>query len=281
FELPFTEVFDMEGLSENMECEVTYDICETEAVLSRNSGGEMRCVSLNMDVAVSVRTECREELSMLSDCYFTDIACDLSYDELETEEVIERPIFSAMLKEILQKEQGAPDIAGVYTVCAKPYITATQIQSGRLAVSGRAIVYVLYITDNTQVPVCSINEEIPFSYMIDCENAVRDAEVELVAECEHVSYAISSAGSVEIRCGISISGKIIKKSKRRVITDITASELPQRDSGIVIYFAKSGDSIWDISKRYHVTGDSIVECNNLDDNCEITPGEKLIIPISC
>ncbi|MDD6735603.1 MAG: DUF3794 domain-containing protein, partial [Clostridiales bacterium] len=28
FELPFTEVFDMEALSENMECEVTYDICE-------------------------------------------------------------------------------------------------------------------------------------------------------------------------------------------------------------------------------------------------------------
>lgn len=280
FELPFTEVFDVEGLTEDTECEVTYEIGDTDASLSRNAEGEMKCVSLNVNIGVSVRTECREEISVLSDCYFTDSECELAYEELETENVIERPIFSAMLKEILQKEQGAPEIAGVYTVCAKPYITATQIQSGRLAVSGKAVVYVLYLTDNPQMPVCSINEEIPFSYMIDCENAVRDAEVALTAECEHISYAISSASSVEIRCGICISGKIIKKSHRRVITDVTTSELAKHDRGIVIYFTKNGDSLWDIAKHYHVNGDKIIACNNLGECTEIAGGEKLIIPVS-
>ncbi len=280
FELPFTEVFDMEGLTENSECEVIYETGDTDAALSQNADGEMKCIVLNIGVCVSVRTECREEVAVLSDCYFTDSECQPAYEELETENVIERPVFSAMLKEILQKEQGAPEIAGIYTVCAKPYITATQIQSGRLAVSGKAVVYVLYITDNPQMPVCSINEEIPFSYMIDCENAVRDAEVLLTAECEHVSYAISSSNSVEIRCGICISGKMIKKTSRRIITDVSVSELPQHDRGIVIYFTKSGDTLWDIAKHYHVKGDSIIACNDMGECAEISGGEKLIIPVS-
>ncbi|MBO5059960.1 MAG: DUF3794 domain-containing protein [Clostridia bacterium] len=280
FELPFTEVFDADELSEGAECDIMYQIGETDFSLTANHGDEGKSMALSAEISVCVKSECVEEIPIVSDCYFTNQDCDISMEEIEAEEIAARPMFSAVMKELMQKEENAPDIMSVYTAVAKPYITATQMQNGRIAVSGKSVVYVLYTTENPQIPVCSINEEVPFSYMIDCENISRGDEVLLNVECEHISYTISSQNAVEVRCGLGITGKVIKKSSVRVITNIETRELAKKDSSIVIYFAKKGDSIWDIAKRYHVKCESILSCNGLDEGASVIQGEKLIIPVT-
>lgn len=275
FEIPFTEVFDMEELNEETVCDITYSTGECEFNLSAGR------IDMSAQVNVCVKTEHLEELSALSDCYFTNASAGLSYETFETEEIAARPMFSAVMKELLQKDASLPDISGIYTVCAKPYITASQPQNGKLAVSGKTMVYVLYTTDNPQVPVCGISEEIPFSYMIDCECSDRETEAALSCECEHISYTISSANAVEVRCGIAISGKIIKKSQISIITDVSAEPAENKESGIVVYFANKNESLWDISKKYRVKSESIASANNLDSNATLSGGEKLIIPVSC
>ncbi len=280
FEIPFTEVFDMEDLCEDMECEVTYQICDTKFSLSEGLGGEGKCISMTAEVLVCVKCETEEEAPILCDCYFTDRDCALECEDMENEEITDRPKFSAIIKELLQKGENAPEIEGVYTAVAKPYITSSQIQNGRIAVSGKTVVYVLYTTNNPQIPVCSISEEIPFSYMIDCEDKSRDLDVLLSIDCEHLSYTISSASSVEVRCGIAIKGKVVKKSSVRVIKNIEECEQLKQESGMIIYFVKDGDKIWDIAKHYHVKCESILSCNGLDEYSELVKGEKLIIPVT-
>lgn len=280
FEIPFTEVVDIEGLKEDCDCDITYQICDTDFSVSQNMSGDGKCLLMNAEILISIKCECQEEVPVISDCYFTNVDCVLSCCELETEEVIDKPMFSAVMKELLQKDSAAPEIRGVYTAVAKPYIASSQIQNGRIAVSGKTVVYVLYTTENPQIPVCSINEEIPFSYMVDCENASRDADVMLNIECEHISYTISSGNAVEIRCGLGINGKVIKKSKAKVINEIDEKELPCSDSGMVIYFVKDGDSLWDIAKHYHVKCEDVLYCNGLEEGVELIKGEKLIIPVT-
>ncbi len=274
FEIPYTEVFDMEGLCENAECEISYAVGDCDFSLNGENN-----LSVSADISIYVKTETCENIKALSDCYFTNAESRLSYELLETEQIVERPMFSAVIKEMLQKGADMPDIENIYTVCAKPYISSTQMQSGRLAVSGKMRVYVLYTSSSESMPVCSIDEEIPFSYMIDCDNASREDEIRLSCECEHISYTISSAGSVEIRCGIAICGKIVKKSTARVITDIEVSEKSEKESGMVIYFAKSGETLWSIAKQYQVKAENILLANGLDENYTPKNGEKLIIPV--
>ncbi len=280
FELPFTEVFDTEEIDETCECDVSYQILDTEFALSAALSGEGKCILMNAEVLVCVRCELHQEIPILCDCYFTDADCDTYFDEIETEEVVEKTMFSAVMKELLQRKENSPEIASVYTAVAKPYITSSQIQNGRIAVSGKTVVYILYTTDNPQIPVCSLNEEIPFSYMIDCENLTKDCEILLSVDCEHISYTISSSNAVEVRCGIGISGKIIKKSIIRVVKDVEMKELTDRQCGMVIYFVKGGDNVWDIAKKYHVKCESILSCNGLSEDAKLIKGEKLIIPVT-
>ena len=272
-EIPFTEVFDIEELGEETLCDITYSVGDCSFIL-KGSMAEM-----SAQITLNVKTEHQDEFSILSDCYFTDTNEIISYETFENEEIVARPIFSAVMKEILQKDSSLPEISGVYTVSAKPFINATQIQNGRLAVSGRTTVYILYTADNPQMPVCSISEDIPFSYIIDCDCREKDAQAMLSCECEHVSYTINSANSIEIRCGISIKGKIVKKQQVRVISDVASSPIENQKSGIIVYFTKKDDMLWDISKRYHVKAESIISANGLEEDAVFSGGEKLIIPV--
>lgn len=278
FEVPFTEVFDMDGITESARCGISYEISSADAAVMSDANGEMRCISFTAEILTAVRTEYKEEISAVADCFFTDCGCELLYSDIETTEINERIDYTAILKETLQKGQGMPDIAGVYNVCAKPYITAAQLQNGKLAVSGRTIVYVLYVTENSERAVCNISGEIPFGYMIECENSVKGAQTEITAECSSISYAVTSPGAVEIRCGLKFSGKTLHKSTKRVITDIKTAQLPPSEKGFAVCFTEKGETLWDIAKRYHVSEESICACNE-GETAELCGGEKLIIPV--
>ena len=279
-EIPFTEVFDVAGLSEGEECEVSYEIGETAYELA-NAAEDTSSLKARADVTVGIKRDEKENISVVSDCYFTDADCKFSYEDVKMQGVAEQIKFSQVLKQLLSKEEGAPDIASVYRVQAKPFITSSKIQNGKLDVSGKVLIYVMYITDDEETPIASIKEEVPFNYSIDCDGQIAEEnKIMLSVECEHISYIINSKDSVEVRCGLVISGKIINVLNESIISDISEEPRENTKNGIVVYFVKEGDSLWDIAKHYHIKTDKIISSNNLDAEYSPSAGEKLIIPLS-
>lgn len=278
-ELPFTEVFDIAGLKEDEECEVSCEIGETAYELI-SVAEDTSALKVRADITVGVKTEREESVSVLSDCYFTDSDCVFSYEDVKLQSTAERISFSAVIKQLLEKDAGAPDILGVYKAQAKPVITSSETENGKLCVSGKVMIYVLYLTGDEEDPISAIREEVPFSYAIDCDGSIaEDNKTVLDAECEHISYVINSKDAVEVRCGLMISGKIINIAEERIISDISEQPIAGKKSGIVLYFAKEGDSIWDIAKNYHIKTDSLRKANGIDAEAELCGGEKLIIPV--
>ena len=279
-EVPFTEVFDISGLSEDEECEVSIEIGETAYELL-NTAEDTSSVRVKADITVGVKTEQEETVSVMDDCYFTDADCDFSYEDMQLQSVAEQVKFSAVLKQLLEKEESAPDIVSVYRVQAKPIITASEVKNGKLGVSGEVQIYVMYMTDDEKMPIAAIKEEVPFNYIIDCDEKVADdSKTVLCVECEHISYVISSKDAVEVRCGLVISGEIINTFREKIISDIATRPRTETKNGIAVYFVKNGDSMWDISKSYHIKTESIYEANGLDGEYKLVQGEKLIIPLS-
>ena len=70
-------------------------------------------------------------------------------------------------------------------------------------------------------------------------------------------------------------------AENTVIDNITAVENKEceRRKGIVVYFAKKGDVLWDIAKKYSTSCENIAMHNNLEED-KITQGTKIFIP-SC
>ena len=71
---------------------------------------------------------------------------------------------------------------------------------------------------------------------------------------------------------------MINKREIELITGIEQIDSVQTaDGNITIYFVQSGDTLWNIAKRYCVACSEIIKINSLKDE-NIKPGTKLMIP---
>ncbi len=278
FEMPFTEVFDWEKINEDCDCELVYDVKEAEFKLKDGAEEGKKYISACIQVQVTAFMDNFQNLQYIKDCYFTDSLCNLEYSNLVCEDVCAKPMFSNLVKHMIEKEGNLPDISGIYTSVAKPYITSTDVQNGRISVSGKISLCILYLSDDPRNPLSGLTEEVPFSHMIECANATQETEVLLKVECEHISCTLNSSNSIEVRCGICIEGKVIKKSEIKVIKDIALLENKEKEKAMIVYFSKKGDTVWNIGKRYGVKCQDIKDCNHLEEGEEPVPGQKIVIP---
>ena len=62
-----------------------------------------------------------------------------------------------------------------------------------------------------------------------------------------------------------------------VVYQYNSTNGKSNDYGIKIYFAKKGESLWDIAKRYEITTKSLIETNNLSDEETLSENTKIIL----
>ena len=279
FEIPFTEVFEIDGIKEDTECELFYQIGDTKISKEQSQGEDSGCFLVYSEVAVCVKTIKKEEAVFIKDIYFTNAESNIVTENIKTDTVCDTINFSTVVKEIVQKEENMPNILSVYQAVAKPYISATEKKNDKISVSGKIILYILYMSTNKESPLCSINEEIPFNYVIDTVEETSDAQLFLDSECEHLSYTLASENAVEIRSGIKIFGKLIKKTEMSLIKDVEITSQMEKESMVLVYFVKKGDTLWDISRKYKIKSSEIAEYNSILGEDALQEGQKLLIPI--
>jgi LysM repeat protein len=51
----------------------------------------------------------------------------------------------------------------------------------------------------------------------------------------------------------------------------------QEDYSMIVYFVKTGDTLWEIAKNFKVTVDSLVKVNEIENPDLIYSGDKLYI----
>lgn len=275
-EIPFTEVLDADGVSEDTVCDIDYStlgiMCETHP----DSDGDLRMCEVDIDLCASVRGTENMEMEVLEDCFapYKDTECDT--ESVTVTETIERPISQNTIREIIDFPSNVPSVSGVYNVMTNVNVTKAELQRNKIICEGKIEAYILYLTDTDENPVYSIKKDIPFSYMLECENACDGAEIGIKAVVRHVSYNLNSTGGLELRCLLSIEGRLQRKTELNNICDVHETER-STNRGIVIYFVQDGDNLWHVAKKYGVPRDRIKECNSMESD-KISSGEKLFIP---
>ncbi len=276
-ELPFTEVFDADGVGEDSICDVDYCLMGVMCEALPDSDGDMRIAELDIDIAAAVRGVEIEEKEILSDCFIPYKNTKCETERIRLTETVERPAVQNTLREIIDFPSNVPGVRGVYNVMTNAFVTKAELQRNKIICEGKIEAYILYLTDSGENPVYSYKKDIPFSYMLDCRSGADAPDVNIKAVVRHVSYNLNSTGGLELRCLLDIESKLQKVTEIDNITDIIAEERNKR-SGIVIYFSREGDTVWDIAKSYAVPQEMIKQYNNADEN-STDGGRKFFIPM--
>ncbi len=277
-ELPFAEVWDMEGLTEDTECEIEYSIEEGELLIEEDTDGDLREALASVIVTAQLKAAQSVEVDMIEDCYVPYKKTTASSEKISLEEVAARPSVQNTIREIVEISSSAPSVSNVYNVVTKPYITKVGFERNKLICEGKLEACILYVSDSNENPVYSIKKNIPFSYSMDCDAEGDGLVPKIKAEVKHTGYNLNAAGEVEIRCILAISANITRQIEFEMITNVECEESSVRNgSKIVIYFVQNGDSLWSVAKRYGVPCQTIREFNEMTDD-NIKTGMRLLIP---
>lgn len=276
-ETPFTEVFDIDGAGEDAICDIEYSTAGVMTAAEADSDGDMRIVTVDIDVIASVKATEETEEEILSDCFVPYRSTKCGYETTVLTETVERPSGQYNVREVIDFPSGVPGVSGVYNVITNAVVTKSEIQRKKLLCEGRIETFILYLTDTAENPVYSIKKDIKFSYMLECENDCSDCMAKVKVNVRHISYNLNAAGALELRCLLEIDAKLMRQNSISNISSVECSER-ESDNSIIICFVKNGDTVWDIAKRYGVPQKSIIESNDMDENAVLTGGEKLFIP---
>jgi hypothetical protein len=272
-QLPFTEVFETEENCEEDFADVRCEVSEKSFSQSPDANGNMRVISIEVLIKAELSVRRMQHISYLCDCYFYGAETCLEHESVNVEQLTLYPKVIKNLREQAIQDKRMPRISSVYNVVAKPKnVSVTESEDG-VSLSCVLDVSVLYLSENPENPICCFKSELPIEHF---EKEIKGACFADV-ECEHISYSLNGAGEVEIRAALEISFEAREEKELDTVCEISKGEA-SKSAELVIFFAKDGETLWDIGKRFRVSQEEIVELNRLDSDNGILASKRLIIP---
>lgn len=181
------------------------------------------------------------------------------------------------VKEIIAPAENAPEIVSVYNLFARPVISSAAVRGGKVNIDGTLEVYISYITSAPQMPIYSFKHDIPINFGMDT-TAADDCSCLADISVLHTGFNLNMANELELRASLSVSAKLTKTAEIQTVSDCSIAE-SESESGIIIYFVQSDDTLWNIAKHYCVSISELAEINGLDEDSDLITGKRLIIPI--
>ncbi len=274
-ELPFTEIIDLPGAGENMDCDVDYSV--KSLYFETDDDNESNMLGVEVILCVYARAVQSEKLDIIDDCFSTEADIKIEYEEKCIDKIISSDKENITVKGTLSLPEDKNPIASVYNVSAVPITKSVSSENSSLTVNGVLKTTVLYKSQNDAYPIQSFLGEIPFSYTSPTFTSDSEPLVECSASLISCSYTLSSDNSVDIRANVNVSLSLIESQCTKLISDMTCCEAPEKTASLIVYFVSEGDTVWDIAKKYKTTPEKIIALNSLDSEAPLSAGTKLLI----
>ncbi|MBE7010838.1 MAG: DUF3794 domain-containing protein [Ruminococcaceae bacterium] len=278
-ELPFTDVVDVPGLDDSCLCHVRYEVKRVQHAIGQDVNGDHRVVILEALLSVGIVAGKTDAICMIDDCYSTEYATTVKREKMAVNELLCEGTSYENIKDIVTVATEHPPVDVVYSVACKPLIKEVQVGQDGLHVKGRLSCSILYGSHQGEKVINRLVHELDFMHHI----VVDEAETSDLSECmitdTGISFSINAAGEIELRCVLEFYSRIMR---RREIDYVTACEVHEdkkevKGKGLIIYFARAGETLWDVAKYYHIDGESIKSLNRLCDDY-LSAGQKILIP---
>lgn len=275
--IPFTEILDAEGITEEYFNHVDFDVADSGFVLSTDTDGDSRVIDCNVKILVHITSDEIVTANAVTDAYSTISKLMVSSSYFEIEELACDIRSAATIKGNIVPIEGIPPIGHIYNVVAKPYVETAVANGDKIVVEGSIDTYILYISSKDDSPVYNFKADVPFSISFDAAGVNLDNKINAKLETNHISYNMNAAGEIEVRIVLSADVAAYKIEGIDIISNISEEELKADETpSIILYFVQKGDTLWDIAKRYHTKTTYIEDLNELKGS-SIQEGEQLLI----
>ncbi|WP_317366966.1 SPOCS domain-containing protein [uncultured Tyzzerella sp.] len=281
-DIPFNGSIEIDGATDDMIGDVYLDIQEKNIQILEDVDGEPRLIGMDIYIGCNIKVSYENEMNILEDAYALDKKINIEKNIQSYPMLVCKNKNQASIKEVVKLDEDCPPILQVLKVSGKPILDNVEILEDKIIAEGILDCKILYITNNDEYPIHCFNTIIPYRQAIDAKGTnPQMAKVDINSYIEHIGVNMMSDKDVEIRCAINFDTCVLKEKEVAFITDVIFEEIDEEFlnsiASMIIYVVQSGDTLWDLAKKFNTTVDDIVELNDIENPDLIYPGQKLLI----
>lgn len=276
-EISFANILEADGIRDEMNCEHSVKLTDISASFTTDAEGKPCIIELSTQISMRVIARCSVNIDCVEDAYLPHGALECKTSPVSVESVETVINSDAEFREKVTLPEAVPPIETVYQLIARPFTENCVSEGGKLRISGYTEIYLLYLSSDDGVPVCSHKTNIDFS--VECDSP--GCMLTPVASCKlrNISYTINNERTVELRGSVDVEVQCIRTTDADIIYDAAVCEYtPVPRPSIIVSCVHSGRTLWDIAKEYSVSPEDILAANALESEQQLHSGSALIIP---
>lgn len=268
--IPVMGFVDIENISDEAICDVDYQF---KNLIIKPNNGDMNSIYIEAEIEISCFAYEIKNINLIEDLY--SISSNLNFTQKE----IKTMSGKQNLKEScdIREQINIPEMDGnrIYNVKTVPKILNTTIKNGRIIYEGEMSIELLYEMNSS---VSSRNVEVPFNFEIMSDEISDNCMIDTNIDVKRDDFIVNS-GNIDANIELEFNVNISRNERLSIINEISLEETRENNIySMVIYFVKSGDTLWKIAKKFKSTIEDIARVNGIEDVDKIYPGQQLYIP---
>ena len=279
-QVPFGGTIDCAGCDESMVGDIRVKVQSKDLVEKADEDGEERLLDWEVVLDLAIKIYSDEEVELLKDVYSTALDVEPVLGECNFENLLMKNDSKVRILDKIEVPEGKPEILQIICSDGEVRIDDKELTNEGIKVEGVLEVCILYITKDDAVPLASVKGIVPFSQTIEVRGINANSLYHMEGSLEQMGVSMVDSSEIEVRASIRLDTIAFDKICAPMICDLQIGEIDyekmQELPGVVCYFAKEEDSLWDIAKKFYTTVENIMELNNRETE-ELTPGERLIL----
>ncbi len=272
--LPFSQVLDMEGLEPECLCTLRFQVISLELRPRTGLDGECKTLMVNATVQVTAQGVKTLTLPLVTDGFSTQCGLGIRKWNGNLHKLLETVEETHLCKK--QIDLGR-EIGSVVDIWCEVTSDRVQCEKNKVTVSGILTVCLL-VLDSDNLPVYT-EKAVDYHWEYTPKEEVAGTACTPDLTVTDVSYSLSSDTTVDLRAHLVINAPVYGVVDLHPVVELnvdTSVTAPTCPAPLVVYFAKEGEPIFAIARRYATTCRAILEANNLTE--EVAPGGALLVP---
>lgn len=261
YAFPISHIVDCDGVEDGDLIDGSLSVMTCELSVSDDALDGSSVLGLDMKLCFNALCRRQEEITLIEDAYSTALDARPQLSPLTFCCARRRLQFTDVSKTCISLDDDT--LGRVIDLHCESIRVSAAVSGGAPLLSAKADVCILY--ENAQGEMKHICRDAEFNYNPSVENC--DSVENVSARVDSLSYRIVDEKTVELRAEIAYCMTVCENISRMTVTSVTADDdtpQPRSDSTVILYYADSGERVWDISKRFRSRPADILAENGIE-----------------
>ena len=272
----FKHEVEFENLPQTALLNLNYDVVY-DKVLTNIEDGENKTVTVNVPVKLNICAFDEKKLLVVEDLYSTECNLNVTTNSYEQTKVYESEYFENKIEGSFTLSEENPRVDKLLTVGGCNVILSNAyVKENELVMEGVVTSTIIYLNDE----LGSINSvQLEFPFVTENKLSIKgelEPSVNIVL-CD-VDVMVKKGREVYFDAKIKALVNFYEDVQGAVISEVEKGEkYPECDSQMDIYFAKVGESIWEVAKSLKIKEETLFKQNPLLSDPITENNNKIII----